>query len=77
MLTIQMAIDGADFLEVYRFFLDRTGDPDQSFESARRVFRGGVITGGAPFCKDLVYLSVCCRCTTSSVPALPPGAPTA
>lgn len=55
-LTIQMAIDGADFLEVYRFFLDRTGDPDQSFESARRVFRGGVITGGAPFCKDLVYL---------------------
>jgi uncharacterized protein (TIGR02421 family) len=55
-LTIQMAIDGADFLEVYRFFLERTGDPDQSFESARRVYRGGVISGGAPFCKDLVYL---------------------
>ena len=32
------------------------GDPDQAFENTRRVFRGGVITGGAPFCKDLVYL---------------------
>jgi len=36
--------------------VERTGDPDQAFENARRVFRGGVITGGAPFCKDLVYL---------------------
>jgi len=55
-LAIQMAIEGADFLEVYRFFLGRWGDPDQAFESARRVFRGGVVTGGAPFTKDLVYL---------------------
>ncbi len=55
-LAIQMAIDGADFLEVYRYYLEHTDDPDQSFENARRVFRGGVITGGAPFTKDLVYL---------------------
>ncbi len=55
-LAIQMAIEGADFLEVNGFFLERTGDPDQAFESTRRVFRGGVVTGGAPFCKDLVYL---------------------
>ena len=54
--AIQMAIEGADFLEVYGYFLERTGNPDQSFESARRVFRGGVITGGAPFTKDVVYL---------------------
>jgi uncharacterized protein (TIGR02421 family) len=54
--TIQMAIEGADFLEVYRYYLERTSNPDQSFESARRVFRGGVITGGAPFTKDVVYL---------------------
>jgi len=55
-LAIQMAIEGADFLQVHAFFLERTGDPDQAFENTRRVFRGGVITGGAPFCKDLVYL---------------------
>ena len=54
--AIQMAIDGADFLEVYGYFLERTGNTDQSFENARRVFRGGVITGGAPFTKDVVYL---------------------
>jgi uncharacterized protein (TIGR02421 family) len=54
--AIQMTIEGADFLEIYRYFLERTGVPDQSFENARRVFRGGVITGGAPFTKDVVYL---------------------
>lgn len=54
--AIQMAIEGADFLEVYGYFLERTGNPDQAFESARRVFRGGVLTGGAPFTKDVVYL---------------------
>ena len=54
--AIQMAVEGADFLQVYRYFLERTGNPDQSFENARRVFRGGVITGGAPFTKDVVYL---------------------
>ena len=54
--AIQMAIEGADFLEVYRYFLGRVGDPNQAFENVRRVFRGGVITGGAPFTKDVVYL---------------------
>lgn len=55
-LAVQMAIDGADFLDVYRYFLDRTHAPEQAFENARRVFRGGVLTGGAPFTKDVVYL---------------------
>ena len=54
--AIQLAIDGADFIEVYRYFLEQTDDPDQSFENARRVFRGGVNSGGAPFTKDIVYL---------------------
>jgi uncharacterized protein (TIGR02421 family) len=56
-LAIQMAIDGADFLEVYRWFVEQTaGDREQAFENARRVFRGGVLGGGAPFTKDVVYL---------------------
>jgi uncharacterized protein (TIGR02421 family) len=55
-VAIQMAMDGADFIEVYRYYLEQTDSPDQSFENARRVFRGGVITGGAPFTKDIVYL---------------------
>jgi uncharacterized protein (TIGR02421 family) len=55
-LAIHQAAEGADFLDVYRFFLGRGHEPEQAFENARRVFRGGVLTGGAPFTKDVVYL---------------------
>ena len=55
-LGIQMAIDGADFIQVYNFFKEKTVSKEQAFENTRRVFRGGVITGGAPFTKDIVYL---------------------
>jgi uncharacterized protein (TIGR02421 family) len=55
-VAIQMAADGADFLEVYRWFLERVGQAEQAYENTRRVFRGGVITGGAPFTKDVSYV---------------------
>ncbi|MFT5167843.1 MAG: hypothetical protein ACI8P3_003081 [Saprospiraceae bacterium] len=55
-VAIQMAIDGADFIEVYRYYETRSVNIDQAFENTRRVFRGGVITGKAPFTKDIVYL---------------------
>lgn len=56
-LGVQMACDGADFIEVYRWFLERSPAPEQAFESTRRIFRGAPITGGAPFTKDCTYLS--------------------
>src|SRR5262245_6486199 len=56
-LGVQMVIDGADFIELFRWFSDRSPDPEQAFESTRRIFRGGPVTGGAPFTKDCVYLS--------------------
>lgn len=56
-IAIQQAIDGADFHEVFEFYLDRTGDLNEAFENTRRIFRGGVISGGAPFTKDMVYLN--------------------
>ncbi|MEM7728448.1 MAG: flavohemoglobin expression-modulating QEGLA motif protein [Pseudomonadota bacterium] len=56
-LAIQMAVEGADFKEVFDFFVERTDDPSTSYENARRVFRGGVVSGGAPFTKDMVYLN--------------------
>ena len=55
-IAIDMAAQGADFLEVYGYFLERTESETQAFENARRVFRGGVLSGGAPFTKDIVYL---------------------
>ena len=55
-LAIQMAIDGADFIEVFKYFVKKNNSNNQAYESARRVFRGGLLTGGAPFTKDIVYL---------------------
>lgn len=56
-MAIQMAIDGADFKEVFDFFNNRIDDSEQAYENTRRVFRGGVMAGGAPFTKDMVYLN--------------------
>ncbi len=56
-IAVQLVVDGADFIELYRWFLDRTPNPEQAFESTRRVFRGSPMTGGAPFTKDCSYLS--------------------
>lgn len=55
-IAIQKSVEGADFLDLYRYFIAQGNEPRQSFESARRVVRGGLMTGGAPFTKDVVYL---------------------
>ena len=54
--AINMAIEGADFIEIYRYFVDKGISRNQAFENSRRVFRGGVLSGKYPFTKDLVYL---------------------
>jgi uncharacterized protein (TIGR02421 family) len=55
-VAIHKALDGADFVEVFRFFLDSGQTDADSFTSAMRVFRGAPLTGGAAFTKDAVYL---------------------
>ena len=55
-LAIQMALDGADFLQLYDYFLQVSENEYEAFENARRVVRGGLVTGGAPLTKDVVYL---------------------
>ncbi len=56
-LAIDMALDGADFVEVYRYFNACGQSVADSFHSAQRVFRGVPPGGGAAFAKDNVYLS--------------------
>jgi uncharacterized protein (TIGR02421 family) len=56
-LAIDMALRGADFIDVFRFFLDAGQREPESFSSAARVFRGVPVTGGAAFTKDGVYLA--------------------
>lgn len=55
-VAIDMAISGADFVQVFRFFLDAGQTPEDSFASTQRVFRGAPLGGGAAFTKDTVYL---------------------
>lgn len=55
-IASQMAIEGADFIEVFRYYNERSDSPETAYDNTMRVFRGGVISGGAPFTKDIVYL---------------------
>jgi uncharacterized protein (TIGR02421 family) len=59
-IAIDMAARGADFLEVYRYLLARF-PPEKAALMSERVFRGGVIEGGAPFTKDAAYQRGYCR----------------
>ncbi|MCW5580563.1 MAG: flavohemoglobin expression-modulating QEGLA motif protein [Luteimonas sp.] len=54
--AIAMAMEGADFLQVFAYFRSAGQDAAESFSSAQRVFRGVPTTGGTAFAKDTVYL---------------------
>ena len=55
-VAIDMALKGADFIAVFRFFLGQGQSDEDSFSSAQRIFRGVPTSGGAAFTKDTVYL---------------------
>jgi uncharacterized protein (TIGR02421 family) len=55
-IGIDIAMKGADFIDVFRFFMDEGQSDSEAFTSAMRVFRGAPLTGGVAFTKDTVYL---------------------
>jgi len=55
-LAVEKAESGANFLEVFEWFRTEGYDEEVCFWNTQRVFRGGVIDGGAPFTKDIVYM---------------------
>ncbi len=55
-IAINMAIEGANFLEVFQFFINSGYDEAESSHSTFRVFRGGDPNGSICFTKDIVYL---------------------
>jgi uncharacterized protein (TIGR02421 family) len=59
-ISVDMAARGADYLEVYRYLLARF-QPQKAAQMCERVFRGGVLEGGAPFTKDVAYQRGYCR----------------
>ena len=52
---VAMAEAGANFLEVYRYFLEEGYDSHESYHHTTRIFRGSLPQGCGPFTKDLCY----------------------
>ena len=53
-IAVEMAENGADFMEIYRFFIDQGISAEDSYQFTLRVFRGST-PAGPPFTKDLAY----------------------
>lgn len=55
-VAVDMLEQGADFIQVYQMLLDRGLTPDESYQQAVRVFRGGLPDGSCgAFTKDVSY----------------------
>jgi len=54
-VAIENALEGADFIDTFRFFLSHGQSEEESCASAIRLFRGGDVRGRYPFTKDTVY----------------------
>jgi uncharacterized protein (TIGR02421 family) len=54
--AIHIALEGADFIQVFEYFLEAGQSEDESARSAMRIFRGGDLHGRHVFTKDVVYL---------------------
>lgn len=54
-LSIEKVEDGANLLELIEFYRVEGYSEEESIKSAKRIFRGGLLEGGAPFTKDISY----------------------
>jgi uncharacterized protein (TIGR02421 family) len=54
-LAVDKAEDGASFIDVFEWFRTEGYSEEECFANTRRIFRGGVVEGGAPFTKDACY----------------------
>lgn len=54
-LGIDKAEDGANVLELLEFYRTEGYTEDECLLNVKRVFRGGLLEGGAPFTKDISY----------------------
>ncbi len=54
-VAVDKAEDGASFIDVFEWFRTEGYDEQECYDNTSRVFRGGVVEGGAPFTKDACY----------------------
>jgi uncharacterized protein (TIGR02421 family) len=55
-LGIDKAEDGANLLELIEFYRTEGYDEADCIGNVKRVYRGGLVGGGAPFTKDIAYI---------------------
>ncbi len=55
-VAVDLAEQGADFCQVYQHFLERGISEHDSYRVTQRVFRGGTLSGGSVFTKDISYV---------------------
>ena len=55
-IMVKQALEGADFIDVFRGFLEAGQSEVESYRSTARVFRGGDVRGKVCFTKDGTYL---------------------
>jgi len=53
---LKNALEGADFIECFKQFLDAGQDELEAYKSTQRIFRGGDVRGSYGFTKDCAYL---------------------
>ncbi|WP_133137801.1 flavohemoglobin expression-modulating QEGLA motif protein [Legionella rowbothamii] len=53
-IALDKVTEGANFVDIYRYFIECGLTPDDSYNQTVRIFRGSTPTGG-PFTKDLSY----------------------
>jgi uncharacterized protein (TIGR02421 family) len=56
-LGLSWACAGADFIDIYRRYVDRGAEPKQAYQQAMRLFRGSLPVRCGPFAKDICYSS--------------------
>jgi uncharacterized protein (TIGR02421 family) len=55
-VALDLALNGADFYDLFDYFLSNGQSEKESYLSASRILRGGFQNGGIAFTKDGVYL---------------------
>lgn len=55
-LAIEKAEAGADFYDIFEWYRTEGYSEERCFWNTQRIFRGGLIEGGGPFTKDVVYM---------------------
>ena len=54
--ALKHVLDGANFIDAFKLFLDAGQDEREAYKSAQRIFRGGDVRGKIAFTKDSAYL---------------------